>query len=344
MKKVGLSIFVAIYCCFNVNAENRLFTINELAGITNEIFVKQNEKEPEFLKSNIPYPSKEVDSISSEVKKLKTSLNANSIKKDEWETTVAYNKRLAKFQNDVKVQINNLELRKNHIIAEYNQKCKKLEDKKKQYYSSKNFKTITGKYIIDKITLVYKIASIQYNADSGFFDITFELITPNEIKIDNNFSIRCAGKSLKLKESIPDIEAAKKFKKSLVGIVLTFDKFPVEISYDNRCIVRGEYIEKREFQWGRAALDLGVTVLCAMFSREAAENYANQDKSYYDIKQEVIRPAVYCNILEFSFNGQKPTSTTFLHDKKELLLYAKKASPHHLISLINPKKCVLPQK
>ena len=125
MKKVGLSIFVAIYCCFNVNAENRLFTINELAGITNEIFVKQNEKEPEFLKSNIPYPSKEVDSISSEVKKLKTSLNANSIKKDEWETTVAYNKRLAKFQNDVKVQINNLELRKNHIIAEYNQKLDK---------------------------------------------------------------------------------------------------------------------------------------------------------------------------------------------------------------------------
>ena len=64
---------------------------------------------------------------------------------------------------------------RDQVINDYNKKTSDQEAKKNNLLSSVTWNSFTGDFIVSEITLVYNVSSIQYNADTGIFDIILSL-------------------------------------------------------------------------------------------------------------------------------------------------------------------------
>lgn len=326
MKKVMLFCFISFLICLSIQAEEQPVDMEELARITNNVFAAQNQlKRYENSIKNINTSSipTEYYTIESQKKAIESSL-----KKDEFETTAMFRKR----QEEARKKIDELTKKQNKIMDEYNRKKDEIQQQKSNYEKGISWNTITGYYVANELVVTCSVKSIQYDADSGVFDIVVSPMNDSITKtITENFSLLSTipSESISFKKTIPDIEEAKKYKRDLKYVYLTYSNCPVRISHYKKCIKPAqEKVKRRDWKEsvGEAALAIGFGLLFGGVDESAYEDR--------DVPETYWEPAVYHEYLEYAFDTEKSLSFT-ISDGFSSTTSVKSSSMNSLFSLIN---------
>ncbi len=327
MKKVIIFYFISVLICLSVQAEEQTVDMEELARITNNVFAAQNQLKryansvKNINTSSVP---SEYYTIESQKKAIESSLT-----KDEFETTVMFRKR----QEEAQKRIDDLTKKQNKILDDYNRRKDEIQQQKKNYERGTSWDTITGNYVASELTVTYSVKSIQYDADSGVFDIVVSPMNDSVTQtITEDFSLLSTipSKSISFKKTIPNIEEAKKYKRNLKYVFLTYSNCPVRISHYKKCIKPAQEKVKRK-DWkksaGETALAIGLGLLFGGVDESAYED-REMPETYWE-------PAVYHEYLEYAFDTEKSLSFTISDESSVSTTNAKASSMNKLFSLIN---------
>ena len=232
-----------------MNEASKSISLDDLAKNTKNLINQKNRND---------YEVKTCDSRINSLKNEKTSKESyynkqidrekekrNKMKKDEFETTASFKKR----QTEQDTVISKLMKERDQVINDYNKKTSDKEAKKNNLLSSVTCNSFTGDFIVSEITLVYNVSSIQYNADTGIFDIILSL-DDNDLlyKISSDLTISCKSPDSRItyQKRVPNISEARRFKNEFKKAIISITNVHVKRYYQNICLKEGYYREERD--------------------------------------------------------------------------------------------------